>query len=130
MQRIITMVAVLLLIVVIGSILYVVVERVSFLEAFYFTLTTLTTVGYGDLVPRSGPGHWVAMGLMVFGIGSGLLLTTLVTSFLVEGRLRALMGGRRMKRAIERMRDHYVVCGFGKLGRSVARLRALLQGVS
>jgi voltage-gated potassium channel len=110
-----------------GVLGYVAAERVGFIEALYFTLATITTVGYGDLVPQTGAGRAVAMILMLGGVATALYVFSSVSAFVVEGRLRQVMGVRKMKRTIERVRGHYVVCGFGKLGKLVARELALAR---
>jgi voltage-gated potassium channel len=111
--------AVMALIVLAGSLLFAAAERISLGRALYFTLATLSTVGYGDVVPHTAAGRWVAIALMVGGIWVAVYVFGVILSFLVEGRLRSLMGVRRMKRAIERMERHYIVCGYGRLGRVI-----------
>ena len=86
-------------------------------EALYFTIVTMTTVGYGDIVPTSGASRVVASIVMIGGIGAGL--TTLQSLFdaAVSKELRQELGlpERRTK-----MRDHYIICGFGNVGRQIA----------
>jgi voltage-gated potassium channel len=86
-------------------------------EALYFTIVTMTTVGYGDIVPTSGASRVIASIVMIGGIGAGL--TTLQSLFdaTVRKELRQELGlpERRTK-----MRDHYIICGFGNVGRQIA----------
>jgi len=85
-------------------------------EALYFTIVTMTTVGYGDIVPTSGASRVIASIVMIGGIGAGL--TTLQSLFdaTVRKELRQELGlpERRTK-----MRDHYIICGFGNVGRQI-----------
>lgn len=121
MKQLIGMVVVFVALVLLGSSIFAFTEHEPFSEGLYFTLTTLTTVGYGDLVPHTVLGRWAAMALMIVGVSAGLYFVSAVTSFIVEGRLRQLMGIRKMQKTIERMRGHFIVCGYGKLGKVVAR---------
>jgi len=118
-RTVVRLLALVAAIVVVGSLLFAAIERVPLGQAVYFTFTTLSTVGYGDVVPRTVAGRWVAIALMVGGVGTALYTFGWVLSFIVEGRLRGLMGVRKMKKAIERMEQHHIVCGYGKLGKVV-----------
>jgi voltage-gated potassium channel len=118
--RITSMLLIVVAVIALGSTLFALVEQRPFVQGLYFTLTTLSTVGYGDIVPTTSGGRWVAMGLLAGGGGIALYLMSVVVPFLIEGRLRGLLGVRRMKKAIERMEQHFIVCGYGKLGKVVA----------
>ncbi len=102
-----------------GSFIYSLVEGVDLLTSVYLTLETITTVGYGDVSPKTTGGRIVAMGIMVAGVGAALYVFSAVAGFLVEGRLQQILGVRKMKKTIESMRDHYLVCGYGQLGKLV-----------
>lgn len=102
-----------------GTISYSLVEGVDPLTALYFTLETVTTVGYGDVAPVSAPGRLISMVLMLAGVGAALYAFSAVASFLVEGRLRQILGVMKMKKTIEKLSDHYIVCGYGRLGKTV-----------
>ena len=121
MQQIVGLIIVVFLILLSGSVLFAAIEKVPFSEGFYFTVATLSTVGYGDITPLTPGGHLLAIVLMLGGVGVALYLFSLVVAFLVEGRLRQLFGTRRMKKMIGRMRGHYIICGFGRLGQRVAQ---------
>ncbi len=102
-----------------GTITYSLVEKVDPVTALYFTVETVTTVGYGDEAPRSVPGRVVAMVLMLAGVGAALYAFSAVASFLIEGRLRQVLGVMKMKKTIEKLSGHYIVCGYGRLGKTV-----------
>lgn len=89
------------------------------LDALYMALTTLSTVGYQDLTPATPLTRLYISGLIVVGVGTTLYTLAAVAEFLIEGRLRDVWGRRAMERAIESLRDHVIVCGFGRLGRTV-----------
>ncbi len=125
MAKVTRMIAIVTAIALLGTALYMLTEQVGFFDGLYFALATITTVGYGDIVPLTRGGQVVAMVLMVGGVGTALCILSSIMSFVIEGRLGEIMGVRKMKRTIEQMRGHYIVCGFGKLGvQVVAELQA------
>ncbi len=96
-------------------------EGKGLFTSFYFTFVTLTTVGYGDVVPVTTEGQVVslsiiALGLLFFGVVIGSL-----TELLVEGQVRRIFGRIRMEKDIAGLSDHYIVCGFGRIGMIVCR---------
>ena len=100
----------------------VVFEGLSAWQAFWLTLTTLTTVGYGETLPiRDDPmAQMLAMGLMVGGMGVVIYFASTLTAFIVEGDLLDLLRRRRMERTIRGLSDHIVLCGAGRMGRAAA----------
>lgn len=87
--------------------------RYGVVDVIYMTVITLTTVGFGEVIDLSGhPGaRLFTAALIVGGIGVAAYTITMLTAFLVEGQLQHIFARRRMEKAIERMEDHYVVCG-------------------
>jgi voltage-gated potassium channel len=90
-------------------------------ESLYVTVTTLATVGYGDYHPSSGASRAFATAFMLFSIATvGLLLSAAIQS-LVEAELDETFGRRRLRREVERMTNHVIVCGAGRVGSRVIR---------
>ena len=111
-------------IVVVGTIGYVVLGF-SVLDAMYQTVTTITTVGFREVEPFGEPEKWFTMALIVLGVGTVLYSFTLAVQLVVEGHLGDMLGRRRMERTIAQLRDHVVVCGWGRVGRAAtADIRA------
>jgi len=94
-------------------------------DCFYMVLTTVTTIGYAEVHPLSYAGRIFNVFIIVAGVGSVFLLIGFLAQALLEFELRQFFGRRRMEREIERLRDHYIICGAGRVGRSVARELAL-----
>ncbi len=105
----------------IGTVGYHFLEGWNFIDSLYATVTTLSTVGYGDFVPASPEGRIFTMVIVIFGVGTMLYTVGLLTETMVEGRLRMIMGRGKLDKMIGRMQDHYIICGCGRIGLLIAR---------
>jgi len=101
-----------------GVVGYMLIEGLRPLDALYQTMITLSTVGYSDLVESDG-GRLFNILFMAIGVGMFVVTFSLLAAFLVEGRLREAVGRRRMERDIAALKDHVVVCGYGRFGQLV-----------
>ena len=97
-------------------------EKYSLLDCFYMTFITIATIGYGEIVDLSDhPGGRVFTVLIGFaGIGAMTYLTSTITAFLIEGRFNQALGRRRMEKHIQKLENHFIICGIGRVGRNVA----------
>ncbi len=111
--------ALLLAVLVLGTVGYVILGF-GFLDALYQTVTTVATVGYREVQPLSTAGKIFTMVLILLGVGAALYAFSVLIETLVEGRIQDVLGRRRMERAIDAMHDHVIVCGWGRVGRSIA----------
>jgi len=91
------------------------------LDGFYMVITTLTTIGYQETHPLSSLGRAFNLVLIFFGVGLVFLAIGALTQALLEFELRSFFGRRKMERDIDRLGDHYIICGAGRVGRSAAR---------
>ncbi|MBW2232797.1 MAG: potassium channel protein [Deltaproteobacteria bacterium] len=107
------------LITAVGTVGYVFVEGMDWLDAAYMTVITMSTVGYGEVQPLSVGGRLFTMALILFAVGFALYFLAVMSSTLVDGRLRALLRGTQMERQIKELRDHVIICGFGRFGRVI-----------
>jgi voltage-gated potassium channel len=82
---------------------------------------TITTVGYREVGPLSREGQLFTAALLFSGVGVAFYILTVMSAAIIEGDLRQVFGIRRMRTAIERLRDHYIVCGYGRVGQEIAR---------
>ncbi len=112
--------AVVVAVLAIGTIGYVVLEGYDPINALYMVITTITTVGYGEIQPLSPRGRLFTMGLIVVGVGTMLYTLSSVVHYAAQGELAREVGRRRMQRRIERLSDHVILCGYGRVGRQIA----------
>lgn len=108
-------------IVAVGITGYIVIEDYSFIEALFMTIITISTVGYREVKPLSTAGEIFTIFLIVGGIGGAFYTGTRVVEFIVEGHFSGYMRRRRMKTLIGRLKGHYIICGFGRVGHQVAQ---------
>ena len=105
----------------VGTAGYITIEGFSFLDAIYQTITAVTTAGFGEINPLGNAGRVFTIAIIVLGILIILYILTAVMQVAVEGELESLLGVRRMKGKIEALRDHYILCGFGRVGAEIVR---------
>jgi voltage-gated potassium channel len=91
------------------------------LDGFYMVVTTLTTIGYQEVHPLSDTGRIINLVIILSGVTLVFLAIGVLTQALLEFELQSFFGRRRMERDISRLSDHYILCGAGRVGRSVAR---------
>ena len=99
---------------------YMVIEGWSLLDAAYMTILTFTTVGYEEVHPLSSAGRIFTICLMVTGVGVMLYVLTTVVNLAVAHEVWSLFRRRKLKTRIAKLKSHFIVCGFGRVGRVVA----------
>jgi voltage-gated potassium channel len=104
----------------IGTVGFTVIDHFPVFDAFYMTLTTMTTVGYGEIHPLSFPGRVFNSFLIFFGVTTIFIAIGAMTQTIIEMEFGDAIGKRRNKRMIENLKDHYIICGFGRVGRGAA----------
>ncbi len=118
-RRIILLSIALAAIVATGTVGFVLIEGRSVFEGFYMTLTTLTTIGYGELWRFSHAGRVFNSVLIVVGVLTSFALIGTLTQALIESELTEGVAKKRMERSLGKLKDHYILCGVGRVGRSV-----------
>jgi len=103
-----------------GTLGYIVIEGMSFLDALYMTVITISTVGYGEVKPLDAHGRVFTIILIITGVGTAFYLFATMTEVIIEGQLRDYLGARGMLRRIHSLKNHVIICGFGRFGRAVA----------
>ena len=99
---------------------YAALEGWSPFDAFYMTITTITTIGGGEPRPMDVAGKWWTIGVVIFGFGSLTYTVLQLFGYVIEGQLGADVSQRRMRRRVAKMNDHFILCGFGRVGREIA----------
>jgi voltage-gated potassium channel len=107
-------------IILIGTIGYWGIEDWSLLDSFYMTIITLATIGYNEVHPLTEAGKLFTIFFVIFGVAPawGFLVSILFKSIL-DGHLRRLLGSRMMEKQLKKLKNHYIVCGFGRVGQTV-----------
>ncbi len=103
-----------------GTLGFVLIDHYPVFDAFYMTLTTVTTVGYGEIHPLSRAGRIFNSCLIGFGVATVLLAAGFMTQTIIELELNQFFGKRRTKSMIEKLDGHIILCGFGRVGRGAA----------
>jgi voltage-gated potassium channel len=104
----------------IGTVGFAVIDGYPLFDAFYMTLTTMTTVGYQEIHPLSHTGRVFNSFLIVFGVTTLFIAIGAMTQTIIELEFGDAIGKRRKKRMIDNLKDHYIICGFGRVGRGAA----------
>jgi voltage-gated potassium channel len=107
-------------IILVGMLGYVLLEDFTPVEALYMTIITISTVGYSEVRPLTPTGMTFTVVLIVISVGVTFYLLTAIAGMLIEGQLRDLMQRNAMKRRIAALSDHVIVCGYGRVGATVA----------
>ena len=109
-------------IIAIGTIGYEIIEGWSFLDSIFMTITTITTVGYREVHPLSDGGRIFSIFLILGGMGGAFYTLTGIITYIIEGNLGATWGRRRMENKINQLKDHFILCGFGRVGEEIANI--------
>jgi voltage-gated potassium channel len=119
-RRFLFLVSAVLVTLAIGTVGFVVVAGYPPFDAFYMTLTTMTTVGYQEIHPLGQAGRIFNSFLIVFGVTTIFIAIGAMTQTIIEQEFGEVFGKRRNKRMIDKLKDHYIVCGYGRVGRGAA----------
>jgi voltage-gated potassium channel len=104
-----------------GTVGYTVIEGWDPWDALYMTVISITTVGYREVGPLSRTGEFFTMLLLAVGVATVLYTFSFFMARLVEGDLQARWALRRRERMLEDLKQHFIICGFGRMGQIIAR---------
>ncbi|HER63230.1 MAG TPA: potassium channel protein [Desulfobacteraceae bacterium] len=106
----------------VGTSGYMIFEDFSFWNSIYLTAMTITTVGYGDIVPVHPFGRVFTVFLVFTGVGFVLYTFSRLAEAMVEGGLRNILERRKMDKKVAQLRNHYIVCGYGRIGKVICQI--------
>jgi len=104
-----------------GTLGYMVIEEWNFQDSLYMTVTTLTTVGYREVRELSSSGRWFTIILIIGGVGTMLYALSIGAKVIMEGEFQGVFGRKRLEKKISVLKDHYIICGFGRMGKIIGR---------
>lgn len=114
---------IILLIIIVGGIAgYIIIEQASFLDALFMTTISITTVGYGEVVPLSETGKWFTIILLITSWGTFAFAITRITQFVVSGEINQYFKTRRLMKDIANLQNHVILCGYGRNGHQAAQI--------
>lgn len=119
-RRLIPAGMILLTVIVIGLAGFVIIEHWDLLESAYMVVITLSTVGFQEIHPLSNAGRILTMFIVVAGVGSALYAAGQTVEIIVEGEILGYRKRRKMDKRIAEMKNHYIICGYGRVGHQVA----------
>jgi len=96
-------------------------EGWDFFTALYVTIITLSTVGYGDITPTTFWGKVFTLLYIVCGVGAMAYTFASISGFIIEGQLKKILRLKKMESKLKNIKDHYIICGFGKIGKVVTK---------
>lgn len=109
------------LIISLGTAGFMTIEGWNLLDSVYMTIITLTTVGYKEVHDLSDPGKIFNICLITVGVGTVLYAFSTGAKIVLEGELQEIFGRRRLEKRIKEMTGHYIICGYGRMGKIICR---------
>jgi len=120
LRRILPTAVILFCIISVGTLGYTLIEEWPFLDALYMVIITMFTVGFSETHDLSTVGRLFTMVIIVAGVGTAVYAGGQVMEVIVEGEMLGFRRRKKMKKRISEMKDHYIICGYGRVGRQVA----------
>lgn len=119
-SRLVQPFAVLLAIIFVGIIGYMIIEKASFLDSLFMTTISITTVGYGEVVPLSEAGKVFTIIMLITSWGTFAFAITRITQFVVSGEINEYFKIKRLMKDIAQLKNHVILCGYGRNGHQAA----------
>ncbi|ABO35951.1 TrkA-N domain protein [Methanococcus maripaludis C5] len=101
------------------SLIFMQIEGWTLLQAIYFSVATISTVGYGDFYPTTDLGQFLTILFIIFGVSTGLYTLGAFAESFIGGYFKKYNRMVKMKKRIDTLENHYIVCGYGRIGRVV-----------
>ncbi len=103
-----------------GTLVYYFFEGMTFFDAFYMTIITVSTVGFSEIKPLTTIGRSITMVVIMMGIGVGGYTIGMVARSFIEGELRIFFGRKKLEKRIAALAHHFIICGYGRIGRIIS----------
>ncbi|UCE53915.1 MAG: potassium channel protein [Desulfobacterales bacterium] len=102
-----------------GTLGYYFFENMPLFDAFYMTIITISTVGFSEIRPLTHLGRMITVIIIVLGISAGTYTIGIIVRWFVEGELSKIFGRRKLQKQISELKNHFIICGFGRIGRII-----------
>jgi len=120
-KKLIQVLTLTVLVIAFGTAGYMVIEGWGFFDSIYMTIITLATVGFREVHELSFRGRLFTIFLIFGGVGTVLYAISTGARVILEGELREIFGRKKLEKRIKELRDHYIICGYGRMGRIISR---------
>lgn len=120
-KKLVTAFLLISLIIAFGTLGYTIIEGWNFIDSLYMTIITLTTVGYREVNPLTLKGIIFTIILIISGVGTVFYALGTGAKFILEGELQDLFGRRRLEKKIKDLKNHYIICGYGRMGKIICK---------
>ena len=107
-------------IIIVGTAGYTLLEGWSLAESFYMTMITITTVGFNEVRDLSATGRMFTVAIMLLGVGALFYGIAIIAEMRFEERVRQIFGRRKLVKELEKLENHHIICGYGRIGSTVA----------
>lgn len=105
---------------ILGTAGYTLIEGWSIVESFYMTMITVTTVGFNEVRELSTTGRMFTVALMILGVGTVFYGIAIIAEIRFEERIRQIFGRRKLVKELDKLENHHIICGYGRIGSTVA----------
>lgn len=99
-----------------------IIEKWNFLDSAYMTAITVTTVGFMEVHPTSNAGRIFTIFLLFAGVGYFFYIAGVIIQSIIEGEIQSILGRKRLDKKIRKLKNHYIVCGYGRIGSVLCQL--------
>ncbi len=120
-KKLIQILALTILVITFGTAGYMGIEGWNFLDSLYMTIITLATVGFREVHDLSFRGKLFTIFLIFGGVGTVLYALSTGARVILEGELKEIFGRRKLEKKIKELRDHYIICGYGRMGKIISK---------
>jgi voltage-gated potassium channel len=120
-KRVVVSLVLLSTVIITGTLGYTLIEGWDLFDSFYMTIVTLTTIGYEEVHRLSRAGRVFNVFMIVYGVGVVAYTVNFLIRFILEGEIQDVLGRRSMKKKLKKTKDHYIVCGYGRMGHIICK---------